>query len=138
MKLLMLVAVVSGMVWVVNSTGFCVHALPQTASAAQENTARQVAAYGDWPLGFEVNNGQFEADLKFLGRGKGYGVCLNATEAIVALQTPNSPKSSTHLEGRSGQGGPRQRPLVMLRLKLAGANPNAVLLGARTLCGGAV
>src|SRR5882672_2576926 len=38
------------------------------------------------PLSFEANHGQTDRQVKFLARGRGYGLFLTATEAVFSLQ----------------------------------------------------
>src|SRR5690348_1891764 len=37
------------------------------------------------PTNFEVNRGQADEDVKFIGRGKGFGVLLKSSEAVIAV-----------------------------------------------------
>lgn len=71
---------------------------PQTASQA---AARAQSAYGQLPLGFEANQGQSAAPVKFLARGAGYRFFLTDAEAVLRL------------------------PEATLRMQLRGANPQA-------------
>jgi hypothetical protein len=43
---------------------------------------------GRLPLHFEINRGQSEASVKFLARGRGYGLSLRATGAVLMLSSP--------------------------------------------------
>ena len=71
------------------------------------------AVWGELPLQFEANRGQADSRVKFLSRGRGYGLFLTSTEAILSLS-----------EGDTGT-----HPAV-LRMSLVGANkrPNALAL----------
>ena len=42
--------------------------------------------YGQLPLHFEANQGQAQSQVQFLSRGKGYGLFLTATEAVLTLR----------------------------------------------------
>ncbi|MGA2075544.1 MAG: hypothetical protein ABSH52_18800, partial [Terriglobia bacterium] len=42
---------------------------------------RLIAKYGRLPLSFEANGGQADARVKFLSRGRGYGLFLTGNEA---------------------------------------------------------
>ena len=55
--------------------------------ATAEATAKLRAseAYGKLPLGFELNQGQTDARVKFLSRGAGYNLFLTSTEAVLSL-----------------------------------------------------
>ena len=37
-------------------------------------------------MSFEANNGQIDAEVKFLSRGRGYTLFLTPTEAVLMLQ----------------------------------------------------
>lgn len=47
-------------------------------------------AYGNLPLSFEKNHGQFSGDVVFLSRGKGYDIFLRKTGATIALESSNA------------------------------------------------
>jgi len=56
-------------------------------NVARAQDARQaLAAYSHLPLIFEPNQGQTDAKVKFLARGRGYGLYLTDQEAVLALQ----------------------------------------------------
>jgi len=42
--------------------------------------------YGELPLSFEVNQGQTDAQVKFLSRGAGYNLFLTPTESVLVLR----------------------------------------------------
>ena len=42
--------------------------------------------FGRLPLSFEVNQGQTDAEVKFLSRGKGYTLFLTPNEAVLSLK----------------------------------------------------
>ncbi len=52
------------------------------------------AAYGQLPLSFEANQGQTDAQVRFLARGSGYGLFLTPTEAVLSLQKPAATDST--------------------------------------------
>ena len=66
---------------------------------------------------FEANQGQSDPRVKFMARGAGYGLFLTSDEAVLSLQP--SPKQAAGV----------------LRMALAGANSNAVVVGANALPG---
>ena len=59
--------------------------LPATEPDVATKTTLQ-AAYGQLPLSFEANQGQSDAQVQFLARGRGYSLFLTATEAVLALR----------------------------------------------------
>ena len=63
-------------------------------------------AYARLPLGFEANQGQSDARVKFLARGSGYGLFLTEEEAVLVLQSAGKDSS-------------------VVRMHLAGADPTA-------------
>jgi hypothetical protein len=76
--------------------------------------------YAHLPVVFERNQGQTDAQVKFLARGVGYGLFLTQNEAVLALQRSH---------GRSGD-----RP-SLVRMGLANANASPVLTGTGQLPG---
>jgi len=63
-----------------------------TASRIQEN-------YGQVPLHFEVNQGQFRDSVKYLTRGKGYSIALTAQEMVMELQGKSPAQVTMKLKG---------------------------------------
>ncbi|MGH7790783.1 MAG: hypothetical protein ACREOB_00570, partial [Thermodesulfobacteriota bacterium] len=49
-------------------------------------------AYGKLPLSFEANQGQTNAQVKFLSRGSGYTLFLTPTEAVLTLRQRSKAK----------------------------------------------
>ncbi len=112
---------------------------------------RLVASYGKLPLSFETNQGQADAGVKFLSRGRGYGLFLTSSEAVLELQRtsvvrrPLSVVRTRTLGARSARdstmfgGGPTTdhgpRTADVLRLRLVNANQNAVATGVHRLPG---
>jgi Beta-propeller repeat len=80
--------------------------------------------YGKLPLSFEANNGQTDARVKFLSRGRGYTLFLTGNEAVLAL--PKARVAPPSL--RSGERG-------VLHMKLVGVNVGAAATGAKELPG---
>ena len=54
------------------------HPLPATEPTVA-TTATMQAAYGQLPLSFEANQGQSDAQVQFLARGRGYSLFLTST-----------------------------------------------------------
>lgn len=64
---------------------------PQVPSSVEQNDrgARvERLASVSLPLSFEVNRGQADADVKFVGRGDGFGLLLKPAEAVLTLRKP--------------------------------------------------
>jgi hypothetical protein len=87
-----------------------------TLSANPAGTQQLQQAYGQLPIRFEANQGQTDAQVKFLARGSGYTVFLTPTGAVLSLQQ------------ESGGGD-------VIRMQLAGANPAPAVLGRDELPG---
>lgn len=77
-----------------------------TAVSGTPDAAALMAQYAQVPLSFEANEGQTDAQVRFLSRGNGYGLFLTPREAVLNLQGDS------------------------LRLQFVGANPNPTVVGA--------
>jgi len=106
--------------------------------AVPGTTARLVETSGRLPLAFEENRGQTDAQVKFLARGKGYTLFLTRDEAVLRLRTENQRAKGksrrAKLEGLPAPSTQHRVPSV-LRLRLAGANPNPRVEGLEELAG---
>jgi hypothetical protein len=106
--------------------------------------------FGRLPLSFEVNQGQTNAEVKFLSRGKGYTLFLTPNEAVLSLK--RSQKSDTALQSLKSlaslrksktheflstnpQSATEVQKLAVLRIKLIGSNPQPELVGLEELPG---
>ena len=86
-------------------------------------------------LRFEPNRGQTDSKVKFIGRGSGYTLFLSTTEAAFAIPKPVKQPVALRLtakERRAKLADPafyKPQPIEysLLRMKLAGARPNASL-----------
>jgi hypothetical protein len=96
------------------------------------------ALYSQLPLHFEVNQGQSDAQVKFLSRGHGYTLFLAPTEAVLALRNAErgmrndelkNPHSSFHDHHSSFDTG------TGLRMQLIGANLQPQVEGIEELPG---
>ena len=52
----------------------------------QQPQASLSEAYGKLPLSFEANHGQTDRRVKFISRGRGFGLFLTADEAVMTLR----------------------------------------------------
>ena len=102
-------------------------------------------AYGKLPLSFEANQGQSDAQVKFLSRGSGYTLFLTSSEAVLLLQT-GAASDDVKQHGRPQIDEPippknlnRERDAgaksAVLRIRLVGANPAPQLTGFDDLPG---
>src|SRR5262245_12652220 len=117
---------------------------PFTATEPEATTKATVqTAYGKLPLSFEANQGQSDAQVKFLSHSRGYSISLAPTEAVLTLRslTRNGESENRRAgEKRKEEGGnPRSAPpnpsATVLRLQLVGANPDATVSGVDQLPG---
>ncbi|HSE57791.1 MAG TPA: hypothetical protein VLA99_03735, partial [Nitrospiraceae bacterium] len=102
--------------------------LPATASAerfavqpALPQTHTLVTGFGKLPLSFEANQGQTDAQVKFLARGRGYTLFLLPTGAALALTNP--------------AGSDAKPSQTVLRMNLLAANSSAEIVGMKELPG---
>src|SRR5580704_5937463 len=85
-------------------------------SPAASAKATAVERYGDLPLSFEANQGQTNAQVHFVSRGRGYSFFLTQSGAVLSFSR------DAHSDS-------------VLRMQLAGANPNARIAGLDELPG---
>jgi len=99
------------------------------AHAKNSPSASHSASKISLPMFFEANQGQTDARVKFLSRGRGYGLFLTADEAVLSLhaQTRRAapPAATSNSESASN----------VIRMRLAGANSAARVSGAELLPG---
>jgi hypothetical protein len=129
----------------------------QQQDGSRPTSAAMAGEYGALPLSFEVNKGQSDERVKFMARGKGYGLFLTAQEAVLSLhggrpkdflrrliQNPVRQGISTHGNGSfarpvtfaeggepTNAGGDRD----VLRLQLEHATPRTQPVGFDELPG---
>jgi len=77
------------------------------------------AKYGNLPLNFESNAGQFRQPVKYMMHGTGYTLSLTRSEAVFALQnSPGTPKSKDQI--------PKSKMPSLLRIQFVGGHPRTV------------
>ena len=123
----------------------------QASGTLTKTQPRQVASYGKLPLNFDANQGQTNAQVRFLARGSGYTIFLTDDEAVLALRESSGLGDQSSLgawqnlevrthepkrkaDQRANGNGPRTTSSV-LRMKLVGANLKATVTGAEELPG---
>ncbi|HTO11676.1 MAG TPA: Calx-beta domain-containing protein, partial [Candidatus Binatia bacterium] len=79
---------------------------------------------------FEPNQGQAEAGVRFLARGRGYGLFLSPTESVLVLASPR-PASSIAQRPRPVEA----LPPAVVRMRLVGADAGATISGVDPLPG---
>jgi len=88
-----------------------------TSTAAARS--RMQASYAALPLAFEPNQGQTDAQVKYLARGSGYTLFLTANDAVFSLRSRHAKKESN----------------AVVRMHLAGGNSPAKIEGGDSLPG---
>lgn len=104
---------------------------------AQSPYATTLESYSKLPLNFELNQGQTDAQVKFMAQGRGYNLFLTSTEVVLALQKPAASKDEdwARLPLKTVvENTPASEPAV-LRMKLIGANPMPKVIGLEDLPG---
>jgi hypothetical protein len=105
--------------------------------------------FGRLSRSFEVNQGQTDADVKFLSRGKGYTLFLTSKEAVLSLKKgqdrsrvldvrPAAALSKSRTRKaffQNSQSATEAQNPAVLRIKLIGANPQPELVGLEELSG---
>ena len=76
------------------------------------------------PVVFEKNIGASEKNVRFLARGNGYALFVSPTESTLILRSSNAPRSAARAKERK-----RANAGSLLRMHLAGADPDAVVVG---------
>jgi hypothetical protein len=91
-------------------------ALTASVRADQKRTR---AALGQLPLSFEMNRGQFPAEVQFVSRGAGHKAFFTGSEMVFVLRKPGAqPSRMTKTE--------RQASRAVVRMSLIGGNAGAV------------
>ena len=90
---------------------------PASIESDETSRARAAERYGKLPLRFEANQGQTDPRVKFFSRASHYALFLTSTESVFVMDAPDASASAT------------RRRRVSLRMKLAGADPNAEIQG---------
>jgi hypothetical protein len=126
-----------------------------TSALPSQIRPQLIAGYGKLPLSFEPNRGQAEAHVKFLARGRGYGLFLTGDEAVLKLRKSSvvsgqlsagkkqNPRVRT--QAPDGKRGRRTNFLTenrqskienqIVHLRLVGAKPGAEVIGRNELPG---
>ena len=104
--------------------------MPSHTQDFPASKARVLKSYGALPMSFEVNQGQADRSVRFLARGQGYTILLKASEAALALESPD--RGARFPEKAQDQPNPSIR---VLRMKIERANISAPATGLHRLPG---
>ncbi|MGH9768830.1 MAG: SBBP repeat-containing protein [Blastocatellia bacterium] len=111
------------------------------AQSGSDKGSQAREAFGKLPMSFELNQGQTDSRTKFIARGPGYSLFLTTTEATLRLR--NGDRGS-RIEDRglppqpsifNPQSAIRNPQSAVLRMKLAGVNPDPKITGLDELPG---
>ncbi|HWJ39814.1 MAG TPA: SBBP repeat-containing protein, partial [Candidatus Limnocylindrales bacterium] len=105
-------------------------AVGQTSSARPKLHVMDL--YGHQPLSFERNDGQTDAQVKFISRGDGYTLFLTSADAVLALRKP---RAAADVGSKTSESKPEKVESETLRIKLVGANPGAQIEAMDQLAG---
>ncbi|HTD21298.1 MAG TPA: SBBP repeat-containing protein [Terriglobales bacterium] len=109
------------------STPFNTHA-GTTGTPEAGRPSALAANYGNLPLSFERNEGQTDAQVKFLSRGGGYTVFLTSQSAVLVLSKQEPNRTQNARNKASKQTGAKNLPVkvtaTVVRLQLAGEKLN--------------
>jgi len=85
-------------------------AMPRSVESPEpELKVSTAAGEGRWnlPLSFEANRGQADDDVRFVGRGKGLGLLLKQSEAVLALSNQPDKVTRSHQLSMKFEGASR-------------------------------
>ncbi len=107
-----------------------------------ETRAKVRLAYADLPLSFEANQGQTDARVRFLSRGRGYTLFFAPNEVALVLRKPHVAPERMSRRPRNRW---RREPIgshesegvtrTVVRMKVIGANPAPRVVGLNELPG---
>ncbi|MFZ1932023.1 MAG: SBBP repeat-containing protein, partial [Candidatus Sulfotelmatobacter sp.] len=101
---------------------------------------RLQAAYAALPLAFEPNQGQTDAQVKYMARANGYTLFLTNQDAVFAFHSKSS-ASQLRMRGRAAMANASSTPVekekapAVVRMRLIGENSSAQITAANQLPG---
>lgn len=107
---------------------------PDLSAAPAADTARLAENYGKLPLSFELNQGQTDAQVKYLSRGAGYSLFLTPREAVLSLSKPTPSQEKQALKGDKTDA-PAHTQGAVIRMSLVGSNEKPTVRGQDKLPG---
>jgi len=112
----------------------------QPGAATPAARLRVQAHYASLPLAFEQNQGQTDAQVKYMARGDGYILFLTANDAVFSLQSPSAKNSASITRGGIAPKKNQQRHAAandsaVVRMQLAGGNSGAKVSASDLLPG---
>ena len=120
--------------WHRDPTASAAAARPQTVTT--EARARVSKSYAALPLAFEANQGQADADVKYIARGKGYRLYLTRSEAVMTLHRGRLDSEVERMMQDRRLGAAGTKRMLQQRRQRKNQNSSAVLrmhmLGAKS------
>ena len=111
-----------------------IHGLAATAAQPAASSADLAKAFRKSPLTFQLNEGQTDAQVRYLARGAGYELFLTPQQAVIALRNSPTPRSNRNPRVRLVHQ-PRHVESSVIQLQLASANANPAMSGIDPLPG---
>jgi len=105
------------------------------AQSLSPASPKVVERYGKLPLSFEVNQGQTDAQVKYLSRGAGYSLFLTSSEAVLTLRSASGDTAKQAAWQPKPFIAGRPQSSSVLRLKLLDGNPKTEVSGQDELPG---
>jgi len=114
---------------------------PTVTSGAR---GRIQASYGARPLAFERNDGQTDAQVKYMARGNGYTLFLTANDAVFSLHSSSTSGGGSAASRRaawdtkkrsSGKHRAHNDSTAVVHMQLAGGNSQAKVAASDVLSG---
>ncbi len=105
-----------------------------TLGISEAKRQQVMVSYGTLPLIFEANQGQTDAQVKFLCRGGGYGLFLTSTEAVLSRSKAGR-ESKGETDATVERATQEESITGVLHMKLVGANPAPEISGLQELPG---
>src|ERR1019366_857737 len=104
---------------------------------------RVQASYASLPLAFEQNQGQTDAQVKYMARGNGYTLFLTANDAVFSLRSPSAESKSSDVrpgtqlraKGLPAQRNTQKDSTAAVRMQLTGGNSLAKISASSQLPG---
>jgi hypothetical protein len=97
--------------------------LPVAAQSISPVQSRSLTeSYGRLPLSFEPNLGQADPAIRFVARGRDYGIYVSGREAVLAFRS-GSPSKPSLRNGRHNNGEKQEGQTDLFRMQLLNANP---------------
>lgn len=108
---------------------------PASLPVDKAKTSQVKSAYGKLPLTFELNQGQTDAQVKFLSRGSGYNLFLTPNAAALELRQSERATGRKSVKNATALSAIRNLKSALVRLQLLNANPQPEVSGMDELPG---